>query len=399
MGIYHYERAIRTISALLAIYLAAGALAAACSDSQTNCAEGQCDTVGGTEICTQCKQSFVPINGACVEAAANNDKCKDTDGNADADQTCKVCLLQTFMYKGGCYEGSNEIGQIICEAIGNEVGKCQSCKAANGFFRNPEAANNVDSCISCGDTTGVTVGNGGSAKTYKGVDGCKTCTLSNSTTIATCTECSTDLYLKTETSGTSCVASNACTGDFFPMTDTADSNKKKCLACSDENCKTCSGAATACTSCKDTGMIYLKKEADSDTGTCVDKTGCTDGNYIDEEAKTCSTCASAGTTDCKTCAKTDGVVACASCEANQKFGLNKKSCVKDCPTSSQAGSDSVCVCNDGFTPSTDSTACVAASSGPNLSTGAIAGISVAAVVVVGGLVGFLCWWFICRGKA
>ena len=34
-----------------------------------------------------------------------------------------------------------------------------------------------------------------------------------------------------------------------------------------------------------------------------------------------------------------------------------------------------------------------------LSSGAIAGISVAAVVVVGGLVGFLCWWFICRGKA
>ena len=34
-----------------------------------------------------------------------------------------------------------------------------------------------------------------------------------------------------------------------------------------------------------------------------------------------------------------------------------------------------------------------------LSTGAIAGISVAVIVVVGGLVGFLCWWFICRGKA
>ena len=34
-----------------------------------------------------------------------------------------------------------------------------------------------------------------------------------------------------------------------------------------------------------------------------------------------------------------------------------------------------------------------------LPSGAIAGISVAAVVVVGGLVGFLCWWFLCRGKA
>ncbi|ESU43089.1 Variant-specific surface protein, partial [Giardia duodenalis] len=30
-----------------------------------------------------------------------------------------------------------------------------------------------------------------------------------------------------------------------------------------------------------------------------------------------------------------------------------------------------------------------------LSSGAIAGISVAVIAVVGGLVGFLCWWFIC----
>ncbi|ESU39905.1 Variant-specific surface protein, partial [Giardia duodenalis] len=44
--------------------------------------------------------------------------------------------------------------------------------------------------------------------------------------------------------------------------------------------------------------------------------------------------------------------------------------------------------------------CVSSSANKSsLSTGAIAGISVAAVVVVGGLVGFLCWWFICRGKA
>lgn len=34
-----------------------------------------------------------------------------------------------------------------------------------------------------------------------------------------------------------------------------------------------------------------------------------------------------------------------------------------------------------------------------LSSGAIAGISVAVIAVVGGLVGFLCWWFVCRGKA
>ena len=41
----------------------------------------------------------------------------------------------------------------------------------------------------------------------------------------------------------------------------------------------------------------------------------------------------------------------------------------------------------------------AGGSDPSLSSGAIAGISIAVIVVVSGLVGFLCWWFICRGKA
>ncbi|ESU43654.1 Variant-specific surface protein, partial [Giardia duodenalis] len=58
--------------------------------------------------------------------------------------------------------------------------------------------------------------------------------------------------------------------------------------------------------------------------------------------------------------------------------------------------DNMCeACSDGYR--LEGETCVR--TGGNLSTGAIAGISVAAVVVVGGLVGFLCWWFICRGKA
>ncbi|EES99711.1 VSP [Giardia duodenalis ATCC 50581] len=34
----------------------------------------------------------------------------------------------------------------------------------------------------------------------------------------------------------------------------------------------------------------------------------------------------------------------------------------------------------------------------SFSTGAIAGISVVAVLVVGALIGFLCWWFLCKTK-
>ncbi|ESU39917.1 Variant-specific surface protein [Giardia duodenalis] len=111
----------------------------------------------------------------------------------------------------------------------------------------------------------------------------------------------------------------------------------------------------------------------------------------------CRKCAESGLKDCATCVKSADDLVCKEC-TGKKFGLNKKSCVTECPDNASEKSG-VCTCNDGFTPSTDSSACVAASSSSNLSTGAIAGISVAAVVVVGGLVGFLCWWFICRGKA
>ena len=238
-------------------------------------------------------------------------------------------------------------------------------------------------------------------KTYIGVAGCTTCdkptvASDNTPKAATCTACGDGKLVKTVDSVTSCIEEADCNNGYFVDTN----GGKKCSACAN-TCKTCSGAeANQCTSCQDTDKKYLKKDSPTDsTGTCVDAAGCPSTHYIDEAAKTCSTCASAGTTACKTCVKKDGVVTCTSCEDSQKFGLGKKSCVKDCPANSQAGADNVCVCNDSFTPSTDSSACAATSRSVNLSIGAIAGISVAAVVVVGGLVGFLCWWFICRGRA
>ena len=35
---------------------------------------------------------------------------------------------------------------------------------------------------------------------------------------------------------------------------------------------------------------------------------------------------------------------------------------------------------------------------PGLSSAAIAGISITVILVVAGVAGFLCWWFICRRK-
>ena len=89
---------------------------------------------------------------------------------------------------------------------------------------------------------------------------------------------------------------------------------------------------------------------------------------------------------------------CTACDGSKKPTSSGYGCVTcsiaEC-TSCRA--DNMCeACSDGHR--LEGGTCVRTGGG-NLSTGAIAGISVAAVVVVGGLVGFLCWWFVCRGKA
>eukprot|EP00701_Giardia_intestinalis_P003997 XP_001707821.1 VSP [Giardia lamblia ATCC 50803] len=93
---------------------------------------------------------------------------------------------------------------------------------------------------------------------------------------------------------------------------------------------------------------------------------------------------------------------CTACDSGRKPNKDGSGCVLcsvgDCKSCVM---DDVCgECNSGFSLDSSGASCV--SSGANrsgLSTGAIAGISVAVIVVVGGLVGFLCWWFLCRGKA
>ena len=84
---------------------------------------------------------------------------------------------------------------------------------------------------------------------------------------------------------------------------------------------------------------------------------------------------------------------CASCESNNGDITGVSGCASCAPPAS-SGTVTCYVTQEPTVnpadPSVNKT---------GLSSGAIAGISVAAVVVVGGLVGFLCWWFICRGKA
>ena len=406
--------------------------------------------------------THAPVDGVC-KAISNDDASGCKLKSPTADGTCTQCGANYFLHKGGCYKFGGEVGKLRCKDTvdsSGTAGVCSSCSAENGFFANLAPAATKQSCIACNETadinglTGVAgctactntgpagqasptpatctkcegttlkylkivdgltacvaesdcdkggqkkfftvdnAGNGGRCVScgdaqgaadaaggiWKGVAGCAKCTKPTSAGAATCTECSTD-YLKTETSGTSCVASNACTGGFFPTTDTADS-KKKCLACGTADkggiadCGECSLLTAAsrsstvlskCTKCGNNK--YLK----SDGSGCGESSGCASGTeFAKEDTEKGNKCVSCGDA-------TSGVPNCAKCTAPSTAGQK--------PTCSE--------CASGYKLEGDT--CVR--TGGNLSTGAIAGISVAAVVVVGGLVGFLCWWFICRGKA
>eukprot|EP00701_Giardia_intestinalis_P004654 XP_001708478.1 VSP [Giardia lamblia ATCC 50803] len=117
----------------------------------------------------------------------------------------------------------------------------------------------------------------------------------------------------------------------------------------------------------------------------------------DSACKTCTSANDANT--CSSCVVGYYQVGtkCVRCDTNDPNGNKPITGVKDCVSCAPpAGGDGGSVICYVKTDGTDNGGSVNKS---GLSTGAIAGIAVAVIVIVGGLVGFLCWWFLCRGKA
>ena len=400
-----------------------GAVSKECTEGQSGdagkCASGKCVTIGTDKICSQCAKTAdeAPLNGVC-QVPSDANICKTKAGGK-----CTECAGQSFMYQGGCYEQSDAFGQTICTALdAGTAGVCKTCAA--GYFKNPTNAGTSDSCIACGDATGVQAG----SATYNGVDGCTACDGS---------------ALKAGTNGVA--KCTACTSGKKP-----NAAGDHCYTCPDE------GATAGCSNCSDnrkceacvSGKIL---KTDGNTRTCIEPAECKDGFFENQTPTphTCEACAvnclsCTATTDdkCKSCAEgyflgaantaaegrciqcsstadanwkgvagctkctrpntsgASGTATCDECEAGKKLSEDKTKCNPCADTNcSFCDEQGACQkCSDGYT--LEGGKCASSSANKSgLSTGAIAGISVAAVVVVGGLVGFLCWWFICRGKA
>ena len=330
------------------------------------CKSTKCDvTIGGNPYCSQCsKDTEFPINGVCTTTIDGNTGCS-------AGGVCTQCKDGYFLHKGGCYKKGEEPGSLICKDATGTAGKCQAC--ADGYFKNSDIAATTDSCIGCDD------------------ENCATCTEAGNNKCSKCKTTGTKTYLKAESGSTgTCVEASGCGSEFFPKADNSAGNK--CISCNDNSngvigCEKCAAPAQGkakptCTKC--TGK-YLKTAPDGTT-TCVEKDACKDDYFTVDDSTNGHKCVS--------CGDKTGVT-----DANSAQWKGVANCAK-CTQPSAAGTATCEECASGYTLDSQANTCASSSTNRSgLSTGAIAGISVAAVVVVGGLVGFLCWWFVCRGKA
>ncbi|ESU40111.1 Variant-specific surface protein, partial [Giardia duodenalis] len=315
------------------------------------CSIADCANCNEENVCEMCtsNKKLSPLKDACLTdcpAGTYNDNsickpchvsCAECNGNANQD-SCTACYPGSVLSKS---DGSTA-GTCIPECTGRYAENCEAnqCTANIGGSKYCSRCKSgfvpVDGlCVSSGTTRAPPAG------CTPGTDG-------------TCSAC-TDTYFK-ESGG--CYKAGAFPGNAICTTATGGS----CTMC------VSSGQNPQGQSCPTCPVGCSKCSGNSGSETCSE---CLAGYY--KSGTSCVKCDKNSTDN-----KITGVENCVSCAA---------------PTSNTG----TVTCYVTQTPTVDPTDPSVNKSG--LSSGAIAGISVAAVVVVGGLVGFLCWWFICRGKA
>nr|AAB06228.1 cysteine-rich protein [Giardia intestinalis] len=343
------------------------------------------NSAANPDIC-ECNEGFNLNSGkdGCEKASntqCNTPNCKICDNPKTDNEVCTECndgdyLTPTNQCVPDCttisgYYGDNDKKCKACspecaECVGPANNQCSSCPAGKKLTYTDDS--NPNNGGTCGDACKVSADG----------TGCETCGAQIGGT-AYCSKCKTSTQAPLNGD---CAASSRAT--FCTKMGNG-----VCTQCEDNYFLKDGG-------CYQTDRQPGKQVCSNAQGgngkcqTCANGLAATDGNCA-ECHPTCATCSAPSTaSSCKTCATgyykengddtTDGP--CMKCS-------EKISGCKQCVSSS--GSSVICLESEvGTGGSTNKS---------GLSTGAIAGISVAVIVVVGGLVGFLCWWFLCRGKA
>ncbi|KAE8303702.1 VSP [Giardia duodenalis] len=353
---------------------------ASCPANSTPKATGQ-----GSQMC-ECNEGLQP-NTESTECQpisnCNTEHCLECTGEGADKEVCTKCLSEYYLTPTSqCVSDCTTLKGYY----GNDTDrKCKKCNDACIECKGEGA----DKCTACPAgrmlqyTDADTPANGGTCMNQCSVspanDGCAECGAQIGGT-AYCSKCKNtqqapldgNCAANTRTRFCTTVSNGACTqceNNYFLkdggcyQTD-RQPGKQVCTTVQGGKCTKCASGLTA------------------DNGDCSNKRchlsceTCTAAN----DANACATCStgyykpqSAGT-KCNPCS--EGLAGCRQC------------------TVSSTGAFMCLEMGDGTGDNTGGSV-----NRGGLSTGAIAGISVAVVAVVGGLVGFLCWWFLCRGKA
>ncbi|ESU41439.1 Variant-specific surface protein, partial [Giardia duodenalis] len=390
-----------------------------------------CKGADGAAFITDDKSACLLCSDTSVDDTKPNDRgvagCKTCEKSSAAPPSCSACLPGYFFETG---TKTCTLCKGNCEVCGSggEISTCTKCLP--GFFLKSDGGK---ACIPCDSTT-----EGGSAD-------CQECT--NVGTFK-CTKCKAN-YKQSGSNPVTCTKAcedpTACGGTAgsckAAVLDDKGAFRYYCSLCGESTkfpidgiCNNVKGSNTCdkgvCTQCAAGYFLYMGGcyKVDQPPGSLMCTTaeggicttaansryfkvpGATDkqqsvlgcGNPLGVALS--DTKAYVGVEGCRTCEaptalSSAGMAAakCTACNEGKALTGSGYGCVTcSVPGCSACRADNMCeACGDGHR--LEGETCVR--TGGNLSTGAIAGISVAAVVVVGGLVGFLCWWFICRGKA
>ena len=354
-------------------------------------------TDGSTTSCVaaeQCNNGFFPTTDSSGKKVCV--KCSDTDNDGIAN--CAKCSLKASPTRAGaavtCTEcTSNKLSPLkdacldICPAgtyNDNSIYKpCHvSCAECNSNA-------NQDSCTAC--YPGSVLNKGETGNTGTCIPECTGRYAEN------CADGQCTAVLGGSKYCSKCKSGYAPIDGMCTAVATTSRDASVCTA-SDGVCTACTGAYTLLSGgCYDTKTLPGSAVCTAVTGNNGQCTTCANGqayanNNCPACAEGCSACTSGNTQQCTECLARYYLFnsKCVKCSETSSNIQGVPNCVSCTPPTGDSG-PVTCYATREFTdPSVNK---------GDLSTDAIAGISVAAVVVVGGLVGFLCWWFICRGKA
>ncbi|ESU39868.1 Variant-specific surface protein, partial [Giardia duodenalis] len=358
-------------------------------------------TDGGVADCAACTSS--DSGGAAKAVTVTCSACTAEGKKPNADGTkCVECTAV------GCAKCSDE---GVCAACDNgkhltPTGQCvDSCEKLGGYYADnnvckpcsPECASctaaGADKCLSCPAgkalkyTDETSISGGGSC-----VDECKVNT-------GSCTDCGATI-------GGSKYCSRCSTSSEYPVNGVCKASTARANECKTPDNK---GGCTTCAAgyfLLDGGCYETSRQPGSQVCTQAGSNGqCSQcANTLSPNDGVCPSCPAG----CSKCTTSSNSQTCSECLAGYyKSGTscvkcsenstdNKITGVENCVSCAAPTGSGPVTCYVTQTPTVDPTDPSANKGG--LPSGAIAGISVAAVVVVGGLGSFLCWWFVCRTK-